>query len=679
MDKILKITSRLVLDNKVEIMFIVKNKDVLYFNQYVDELFKLDENGDYTFQGSVIKIIYKNLLSKTEVFVVLNEQESYILFNTDKKHDEILQGIALKVIDFISKNNIDKQLNIKLSFRFSYCESYKLYKKNNKYYIVNNSKDDAYIISENLCKNSSNVEVLSKEFFEHNSIKTNITHTDVGNIDIENQLNRLLGYINEYGLESISFAYAVFINQLFNNEVLSIRLIQMLQFLREEADAASYSEVPEIRRFALELFEDEKFYVDAMSETPLFPIDLPGGPQQVLLALTFSLVHINMSLSTQFRIAIVRHISYFYKKYKEILECHNIQTYKECMDIFFNKYPEMAIKIQHALNLLFQLHNNDNLWEEKIFYSSGRIRQITQYKNNLIHGVIKVYYENGILQQQTNYKDGLRNGDSRYYYDSGKLKQEVIYIDDKINGIVKSYYENGCIEQIAFYKNSKLEGKVTRYFLNQKVESISRYKNDKKDGVEKVYYVTGILRQKNNYKNNILNGTSTTYYENGNIMQIETYRNGERNGKLISYYPNGVIQTKAFFLNGIQENNEFLFYENGSLKQQSFYKHGHKHGKLVRYYSNGIIKQRSYCVAGKFVGHSIVYYQDGSIHEIAMLKNNLHNGIVKQFFNNGNLKLIGYAIDDVYDGIVRTFYENGNIQTLETYRNGKLINIIKYD
>lgn len=61
------------------------------------------------------------------------------------------------------------------------------------------------------------------------------------------------------------------------------RKMEIIQFLREEADAASRGDA-NAQRFASAIFSDLAAYKGAMKESAAYPIDQSGGPQDMLLA-----------------------------------------------------------------------------------------------------------------------------------------------------------------------------------------------------------------------------------------------------------------------------------------------------------------------------------------------------------------------------------------------------------
>ncbi len=399
------INHRLTLEKNVEIMFIVKDEQVLYFNKYADVLFQKDKDGDLKLDGRVVKIVYKGLFSKIEVFVAFDDTESYTMFTAGLGRDERLHYVASEIITFLSKNRYDKRLNIKIRPFFKCYSAYKLYKRNDRYYMVNNGRNDAYIISAVSYKNSSNVDSMINEFFnskenntdntqnnylnsEEDNLKENAmsflysmkTFNDYLDNEEDNQKKDTMSllcsmqtlvvmkqYFEQYGSEKVFLAYALIIDETFCKNNMSIKLKQMLQFLREEADAAYYSELQEIKNLGSEIFSDKSFYLGAMDEKNVaYPIDNDGRPQQALLSLLMPILTVDRTVSAEYRAQIVKHIAQLFNFYSEITNSYNAKTHKECIELSYKYYPDIANKLNEGYELINIMHQNLDSFYHKI-------------------------------------------------------------------------------------------------------------------------------------------------------------------------------------------------------------------------------------------------------------------------------------------------------------------------
>lgn len=115
--------------------------------------------------------------------------------------------------------------------------------------------------------------------------------------------------VHTYGQEKIADVFFFVIACKFSRN-LEVKYCEMLQFLREEADAAQYGN-EYARKFAESLFEDRSDYDGAMNEEAEYPIDGPGGPQQTLLKIILPVVGEDGELAVRLRCAIVRRVADF--------------------------------------------------------------------------------------------------------------------------------------------------------------------------------------------------------------------------------------------------------------------------------------------------------------------------------------------------------------------------------
>lgn len=171
--------------------------------------------------------------------------------------------------------------------------------------------------------------------------------------------------ITEYGFERIADTFSQILYVVFDPNR-DIRFQQLKQFLREEAEAASMGD-KNAQEFAKTLYEDPAAYRGAMSETPKYPIDQPGGPQQTLLKMVFSL-RSEPDLMVKFRCAIVERIA----MYLTILMVANSNIIGA--DAIVNqKFPGIDKKMEAAIKL----------WGELADKYEMELKSIFQDKNNI--------------------------------------------------------------------------------------------------------------------------------------------------------------------------------------------------------------------------------------------------------------------------------------------------------
>lgn len=72
------------------------------------------------------------------------------------------------------------------------------------------------------------------------------------------------------------------------------------------------------------------------------------------------------------------------------------------------------------------------------------------------NGIIKDYYTGGKVKAETEYKDGKKNGIRKVYHENGSLMAEQYYKNDKPESTGKGYYGNGKILHEDIYKAGRL-------------------------------------------------------------------------------------------------------------------------------------------------------------------------------------------------------------------------------
>ena len=81
------------------------------------------------------------------------------------QRDERLNYVAKDVFQFIGENNITSLFSPTAQYSTQYHYTFKLYKKNSKYFMVNNGQSQAYLIADGIYKNK-NVDAIKSEFWE---------------------------------------------------------------------------------------------------------------------------------------------------------------------------------------------------------------------------------------------------------------------------------------------------------------------------------------------------------------------------------------------------------------------------------------------------------------------------------------------------------------------------------
>ena len=143
----------------VDIMFIIKNGNVVYVNNDAEHLFTLDSGNDLKLEGRIVRMQFTSQSGKdkVEVFIAFEEQEIYSLFTLGDNRDDRLNKVAYSVLEYFAKNKTQNIFILTETYSSQYEYTFKLYKRDNRYFMVNNSQSQAYIIDSKSITRSDNI------------------------------------------------------------------------------------------------------------------------------------------------------------------------------------------------------------------------------------------------------------------------------------------------------------------------------------------------------------------------------------------------------------------------------------------------------------------------------------------------------------------------------------------
>lgn len=155
-------------DAEVDIMFIVKNNNTIYINEESDHLFTIDSDGDKKLDGRIVNITFSDpsMQDVVEVFVAFDESDSYTLFTLRMMFQERLDYVCKVIYQYFSNNYPDIVFSKKVKGHSSqYIYTFKLYKKYDRYFMINNGQNQAYLIDKSGIIRDD-VDIIKKEFWE---------------------------------------------------------------------------------------------------------------------------------------------------------------------------------------------------------------------------------------------------------------------------------------------------------------------------------------------------------------------------------------------------------------------------------------------------------------------------------------------------------------------------------
>lgn len=87
------------------------------------------------------------------------------------------------------------------------------------------------------------------------------------------------------------------------------------------------------------------------------------------------------------------------------------------------------------------------------YYPSGRPKIETYWKGNVSSGRVTVFFESGVVHQITNWRNGRLHTEAVQYYPNGKLKIRSNYQNGCKVGLYEVFYESGSISEKWLFDN----------------------------------------------------------------------------------------------------------------------------------------------------------------------------------------------------------------------------------
>ena len=132
----------------VDILFIVRDNAVIYINGEADRLFVTNKDGDEKLDGRVVNFVFSGQSDGTviEVFVAFDDSESYTMFTLKVGMMIRLNYVAKAIFKCFQDTGIKDVFSPFEQYATQYIYTFHLYKKDEKYFMVNNHQTQAYLI-----------------------------------------------------------------------------------------------------------------------------------------------------------------------------------------------------------------------------------------------------------------------------------------------------------------------------------------------------------------------------------------------------------------------------------------------------------------------------------------------------------------------------------------------------
>jgi len=120
-------------------------------------------------------------------------------------------------------------------------------------------------------------------------------------------------------------------------------------------------------------------------------------------------------------------------------------------------------------------YKNDQLHGVVIrYWGNGKLRSEEEYRNNTLHGYFRDYYRAGGKNRKGTYKRGLREGLFTKYWPNGEKRTEANFQDDLENGLAMDYYKDGTLRKEVPYEQGIVKGELKSYDKYRFGEKLTR-------------------------------------------------------------------------------------------------------------------------------------------------------------------------------------------------------------
>ncbi|RKR82289.1 antitoxin component YwqK of YwqJK toxin-antitoxin module [Mucilaginibacter gracilis] len=283
---------------------------------------------------------------------------------------------------------------------------------------------------------------------------------------------------------------------------------------------------------------------------------------------------------------------------------------------------------------------------DTLFYPSGKIYQINQYKNGELNGLSVSYYVNGTKKSEINMTGGKNDGYYTSYNANGKPESEGWIQDGSYQGEWLYYNSQGVLSSKSYFLDSELNGYKEEY-------DPAGHKT-----LEQKYY-QGWLEE------------MTQYDTDGKIISSAQFP--KASGKYTLVYPKGQIMSQGNYLNGDFDGPYKNYFFDGSLESIFFYKKGVLDSTYTSYYFGGTKRLEGLYLRGNKSGLWKSYDEDGTLTHTTTYANDMINGIRTYYNPNGTKDFIAEYKDDLLDGLSQKYDEDGSLAYQALFQNDKIV------
>ncbi len=376
----------------------------------------------------------------------------------------------------------------------------------------------------------------------------------------------------------------------------------------------------------------------------------------------------------------IRSAKYFDKSNHELSSAENKNN---SIDVI--SYTPDGFKKMHR-----HFNKNGNVdGRDTLFYPSGKIKEIDEYKNDVLNGLSISFYLNGNKKSEVKMTDGKEDGYYKGYYFNGQMQAEGWFVDDKSQGEWIYYNELGKLTTICNYLDGELNGYRTEYLPTGKKSLEQKYHRGWLEEMTQYDSLENIIAQDSFPQGK---GKFMLLYGNKQKMAESNYVNGDFNGAYKTYYFDGSLESIQYYKDGLKDSTYTAFYYGGIKSAEGSFKYGKKDGLWKNYGEDGKLYSTAEYKDDDLNGIRKYYSPDGSTDFESTYKDDVRDGLGKKYDTQGTLcyqvlaeddnvasysylgtdnKLLPAIIVPADKGSLKSFFPNGKLSRQCTYSDGK--------
>lgn len=316
--------------------------------------------------------------------------------------------------------------------------------------------------------------------------------------------------------------------------------------------------------------------------------------------------------------------------------------------------------------------------QETDYYPSGKIREVTEYKDGEKNGISTEYYPNGRKKSEQTMKNGNYDGHEINYYPNGMTESEGWTENGKEVGYWNYFDELGNPINSSYVVDGELSGFKSEYYPNG-VKSIEKkiYKGFLEE--MKQFDSTGKMLIYDSFP--AFSGKYLLLYPNGSKMQECNYVNGQIEGRFTQYFFDGTVEYTQYYKGGLLDSN-YVAYDYHNVKiSEGQYRAGKRTGEWKYYNNDGRLESTTIYADGELNGPRHLYGDNNKIYGEINFRHDERQGTATNmdpdgsllytvWYNDGNV--LGYSyLDKEAKQVPEILSEHGKLKLESYFQNGK--------